>query len=64
MRRWETGTQGGDTKPVVINEYGDDDWATPSRDVRQKHVDSLDRLHEEEGTLSVEEEDESKRNQS
>ena len=27
-------------------------------DVRQKHIDSLDRLHEEEGTSSVEEEDE------
>jgi len=26
-------------------------------DVRQKHTDRLDRLHEEEGTLSVEEED-------
>jgi hypothetical protein len=26
-------------------------------DVRQKHVDSLDRLHEEEGTSSVEEEE-------
>ena len=27
-------------------------------DVRQKHIDSLDRLHEEEGTSSVEEEEE------
>jgi hypothetical protein len=27
-------------------------------DARQKHIDSLDRLHEEEGTSSVEEEEE------
>jgi len=27
-------------------------------DVRQKHIDSLDRLHEEEGTASVEEDEE------
>ena len=27
-------------------------------DVRQKHIDNLDRLHEEEGTSSIEEEEE------
>jgi len=59
IRRWETGTQGGDSEPTDADEFGVDNWVDEVLEVRQKHINSLDRLREEEGTFSVEEEDES-----